>query len=204
MAKKKKKSRGGLSPNKYLSKEQVDVLKRYLNNRVEERGSLRDIVNKAIIDVLLNSGLRAAELCHLRIKDLPCYHVKLVIDVREGKGCVQRSVEISSALANRIGQFTKRYRRGARPSSTLFVNEHYRPLSYMSLYVRIRNVGRAAGIGYLKPHMLRHTYATMFYKTSKDLLMLQDQLGHADPRTTAIYARTLTEVRRQFAEAFDL
>ena len=204
MAKKRKKSRGGLSPNKFLSREQVDALRKYLKKQTQQRGRLRDIVNEAIVDVLLNSGLRAAELCNLRIMDLPCHHGKLIIDVQEGKGCVQRSVEISSALADRIVDFCRCHRRGAKPSATLFVNERFGPLSYMSLYSRVRTAGRAAGIGYLKPHMLRHTYGTMFYNLTKDLLMLQDQLGHGDPRTTGIYARTLTEVRRQHAEAFAL
>jgi len=204
MAKKKKQSRGGLSPNKYLSKEQVERLRKYLRSQTEQRGRQRDIVNETIIDVLLNSGLRAGDLCNLRIMDMPCYHGKLVINVHEGKGCVQRSVEISSSLAGRIVDFCNCHRRGAKPSATLFVNERFGPLSYRSLYSRVHNVGRAAGVGHLKPHMLRHTYGTMFYNVTKDLLMLQDQLGHADPRTTGIYARTLTEVRRQHAEAFDL
>ncbi len=204
---KRKKNRGPLAPNKYLSEDQVKRLKQYVKAQADlarDRYSRRTVINEAIVDVLLNSGLRAAELCQLEMRDLPHSHGKLVINVRAGKGCVQRSVEVSSALANRIRLFVKRYRKGAKPKSSLFVNERCGQLSYRSLYSKLRIIGRAAGIGHLHPHMLRHTYGTAFFNKSKNLLMLQDQLGHADPVTTAIYAKTNSSERRRTAENFDL
>lgn len=207
MTKRRKKHRGGLPPNKYLAKDQVEQLKRFskgLVNIAGERGSRRPMINDMILDLLLNSGLRAIELCSLQMRDLPYCHGKLIIDVREGKGCVQRSVEISSVLAARIKRFIKHYRRNSKPKSPLFINENGGPLSYGSLYFRIRTLGKAAGIEHLHPHMLRHTFGYSFYNHSKDLLLLGDQLGHADPKTTAIYARTANEERRRIAESFDL
>lgn len=198
-----KKSRGGLAPNKYFSDEQVKQLREFIEARAKVGGH-RAVLNRIIIDVLLNSGLRAAELCSLQMRDLPHHHGKLIIDVRKGKGCVQRSVEISSALAKRIKRFIRKYRKGAKPRSFLFVNENGGQLSYRSLYSRLKIIGSAAGIGDLRAHMLRHTYATAFYNQTKDLLMLQDQLGHMDPQTTSIYARTAVNERRRLAEQFDL
>jgi len=200
-------TRGGLAPNKYLSLDQIKQLRRHTKNCADlarKRGCRRAAINEIIIDVLVNSGLRAAELCQLQMRDLPHCHGKLIIDVREGKGCVRRSVEISSALADRIKLFVKRYRKGAKPRSYLFVNEQGGSLSYRSLYSRVRIVGQSAGIGRLTPHMLRHSYATAWYNKTMDLYGLQDQLGHADTRTTHIYAKTSSEKMRQQAESFDL
>ncbi|GAF97070.1 unnamed protein product, partial [marine sediment metagenome] len=91
-------------------------------NLAKDDSNQRVVINQMIIDLLLNSGLRAEELCQLQIRDLPHYHGKLVIDVREGKGSVQRSVVISSALAKRIKLFIKHYRKAAKSKSPLFVN----------------------------------------------------------------------------------
>jgi site-specific recombinase XerD len=198
-----KKSRGGLAPDKYLTRDQVRQLRKYLNE-AKARGGCRAAVNEAIVDVLLNSGLRAGELCALQLQDLPLYHHKPAIFVRRGKGAISRTIEISSGLADRIKTFVKRYRPNAKPKSYLFVNENQRQLSYNSLHSKIKIIGRSAGLENLRPHQLRHTYATQLYNQSKDLLMVQDALGHADPATTSIYARTLPEEKRRIMESFEL
>lgn len=201
---KKRRCRGGLAPNKYLSMQQIQQLRKFIKNQVKARGGQRAPVNEAIIDVMLNSGLRADELCQLQMQDLPHCHGKLVINVRRGKGDVQRSVQISSELAGRIECFVRRYRKGAKPKSFLFVNEHGRQLSYRSLYSRVRLVGKAAGFMRLTPHMLRHTYSIAWYNKTKDLFALKDQLGHSNVQTTYIYAKTFDEEMRRQVEDFDL
>ena len=189
----KKKRRGGLAPDKYLSQDEERLLRRYVKDRADlarSRGSTRDIINEMIVTVLLRSGLRAIELCDLRLKDLPTHHGKDVIHIRDGKGAVARAVYIPNTLSMKLKQFIKRYRKNAKPSSPLIVNEQCGPLSYRSLYSKIKIIGRLAGIPYLHPHMLRHTYLSRLYAVDKDLRFVQDQAGHADPRTTAIYAKT--------------
>jgi len=205
---KSKKHRGGLAPNKYLTQEQWDQLKQYLQRQYKAAPTRlarkRAETNRMIIDLLANTGLRAGELCNLRLRDLPCHHGKPVINIRDGKGQVERSVEISTAFADRLQQFIKRHRPAAKPRNPLFLNENRRPLSYKSLYSKLKIIGKAADLGNLHPHMLRHTFATLFYTDNKNLLLLQDQLGHSKPEITAIYARTANPERRRCVEAFDL
>lgn len=202
-----KKQRGGLAPNKYLSKTQFECLKQYLGDKASSASTLlgrrRAKINLMLIYLMANSGLRVSEVSQLQMRDLPHCHGKLIIDVREGKGCVQRSVEISSVLADRISDFVRKYRKSSKPKSPLFVNENGGVLSYHSIYNKLMIISRDAGIGHLNPHKFRHTYGTLFYTRTKDLRMLQDQLGHADPRTTAIYTRTANEERRRLVEAFE-
>ena len=157
-----------------------------------------------ILAVILDSGLRASELCALQMRDLPHSHGKLIIDVRKGKGCVQRSVEISSSLSKRIKQFARRYRKNAQPRSPLLISESGGPMSRGNIYSKLRILGKAAGIEHLHPHMLRHSYGYMFYNNCKDLLFLADQMGHKNITTTHIYARTNNEERRRIAESFSL
>lgn len=49
--------------------------------------------------------------------------------------------------------------------------------------------------------MLRRTYGTVLYNVEQDLRFVQDQLGHASPTTTAIYAKTNAKARRRQLEA---
>lgn len=156
-----------------------------------------------IVDVLLNTGLRAGELCRLQMRDMPHCHGKLVINVRKGKGGIQRSVQISQKLTRRIERFVRDYRRNSKPRSPLFINEQGRPLSYESLRSKIKKIGTAVGL-WMTPHKLRHTYAMEYYKRYHDIFALQSQLGHKDPKTTMIYARTTSEQIREQVRKFDL
>ena len=59
-------------------------------------------------------------------------------------------------------------------------------------------VSAALGDGVV-PHQLRHAFATRAYAVDRDLLTVQQLLGHAKPETTALYARIPDEARRRTA-----
>lgn len=198
-------SRSGLPPNKYLLREQVQQVKEHieqLKSSPNKQVRRRAVFNDFVVDVILNSALRASELCALQMRDLPHCHGKQIIDVRKGKGCVQRSVEISSGLAERIKQYARRYRKNAKPKSSLVINERGESMKRNSINSKLRILGRASGIEKCHPHQLRHTYGYLHYNENKDLLYLADQMGHKSITTTAIYARTCNEERRRIAEKF--
>lgn len=227
-------NRGGLAPNRYLSKDQVAQLRRYIKSCADQaraNGSMRDIVNEMIVKLLLGSGLRARELCFLQMRDLPHCHSKNVLYIRDGKGHISRTVEISTALADKLTHFVKTYRKGSKPGSAVIPSEKgyrvirytiYRKaksdgrllvenrteyssrITYASLYGRLKLIGIKSGIGRLTPHMLRHTHLCLLYGVKEDLRFVQDQAGHASPVTTAIYARTSPESRRRQIEALEL
>ncbi|KKL57413.1 hypothetical protein LCGC14_2235650 [marine sediment metagenome] len=203
---KKTKHRGGLTPDKYLSKDQLKKLRRYVRDKADaarERGSKRNIVNEIIVELLVNTGLRASELCKLNIADLPISHSKNGVWVRNGKGSVTRTVDINEALKNRIARYVRLHRENAKPNSPLLLSEWGGRISYQGLYTRIKRIGEQAGIGKLHPHILRHTYLTRLYNIEKDLRFVQDQAGHASPTTTAIYAKTNNKARRRQVAALD-
>ncbi len=204
--KKQTKHRGGLTPDKYLSKEQLKKLRRHVRDMADaarERGSFRNVVNELIIELLVNTGLRASELCKLNIADLPISHGKDGIWVRNGKGNVTRTVDINEVLKNRIARYVKLYRVYRNENEPLFLSEWIGRISYQGLYTRIKRIGLHAGIGKLHPHMLRHTYLTRLYNIERDLRFCQDQAGHASPTTTAIYAKTDSESRKRQVEKLD-
>ena len=203
---KKAKKRGGLAPDKYLSEAQLKKLRRYIRDKADlarMRAGSRGVIDELIVELLVNTGLRASELCNLNIGDLPARHGKDCIWVRDGKGKVSRTVDISEKLKKRLERFVKLYRKGARAKSALLVSERGDRIIYRSIYAKIKRIGEQAGIGKLHPHMLRHTYLTRLYNIEKDLRFVQDQAGHASPTTTAIYAKTNNQARKRQVQALD-
>jgi len=206
MAEKKPKQNGGLSPNKYLSDEQLGRLRQYVKDMADlarQRGSIRAVIDELIIEILANTGLRASELIALDIADLPISHGKDVIWIQDGKGHVSRTIDIPESLNKRLARFVKLYRKGAKPNSPLLVNSKGKRMIYRSIYEKIRKLGKQSGIGSLHPHTLRHTYLTRLYNVEHDLRFVQDQAGHASPTTTAIYAKTNNHARKRQVEALD-
>ena len=192
-----------MSPDKYLSKPQQQKLLSYVKAQADlgrARGSKRALVDELICRLLIEAGLRADEVCSLRLKDLPVCHDKNSVWIHNGKGSVSRTVEIPQRLTKAIRRFCRLYRKGAGPKDPLFASSKGKPICYMTLYQKIRRIGERSGIGKLHPHMLRHTYATRLYAVEKDLLFVSDQLGHANLSTTHIYAKTDSESRRSQVE----
>ncbi len=200
------KHQGGLAPDKYLAEEQYKKLRRYVREQADlarQRGSQRAVTNELIIEVLIDSGLRAMELANLSVRDLPTAHGKDCIWVRDGKGHVSRSVDIPDRLKQHLARYVRLYRQHSPPEYPLLTSQASGRLCYQTIYDRIRRIGQKAGIGHLHPHMLRHTYLTRLYNIEHDLRFVQDQAGHASPTTTAIYAKTNNDSRKRQVEALD-
>ena len=199
-------TRGGLAPEKYLTEQQQKRLLAYVKAQADiarYKNTGRAIINEMIVMLFLNTGLRAKELCSLRLRDLPVTHGKKLIFVRTGKGKVVRIVEISDRFCKRLEQFIGLYRKKAKPADYLFINERGTPIQYVSVYSKITGIGKRAGVAHLHPHVLRHTYLTRLYNVGHDLRFVQDQAGHRSPVTTAIYAQTDQEARRKQVNALD-
>lgn len=214
-----------LPPDQYLTIEQIERLRKHTKTAADEarrHGSTRAIVNEMLIEIMLETGLRAEEICHLELRDLPTHHGKDEVLVREGKGKVLRVVKVKKSLRDKLNTFIKERRRGAKPGSPLFAGEAgYRllrcrvwrngtvtiqkeytaRLSYASLYSKIRGIGKAAGIPNLHPHTMRHTFGTHLHATEHDLRFVQRQMGHSRPETTARYAQVLDDAAERQTEA---
>ena len=201
--------RGGKGPDQYLSYADELAIRNHAA-RLAAGGAQRHATNHMALLILLDSGLRPTELTYVTIADTPAGHGKDAIEVRDGKGHVDRVVEIPTVLARQIRRFVKDHRPGAKPASPLLASEagvrrrvdregiieRSSRLSYRSLYERMKVLAAGAGIE-LYPYQLRHTYATKLAATDPNLIMTRDQLGHSSVRTTEIYAKTRNAERRR-------
>lgn len=159
----------------------------------------RDGRERAIVTVMLAGGLRASEVCGLRWRDVVVVEGRAMLEVRCGKGGVRRSVLLPVDAASVLGQYVEgSFGRGR--TERVFRAANGAQLSYRALRGLISRVGVRAGLPWLHPHVLRHTFATLLYDDGKDLIFVKDQLGHKWVSTTGIYAKSASGERYEKAD----
>jgi integrase/recombinase XerD len=141
----------------------------------------------AILELLYASGLRASELCDLKVRDanlqVGCVRVL-------GKGMKERIVPLGRAAKEAI----ERYLLECRPvlvkraSEHLFLSRTGKALERVGLWMLVEKYGRKSGLlKSISPHVLRHCFASHLLSGGADLRVVQELLGHSDIATTQIY-----------------
>lgn len=176
---------------RYLSDAELEKLLSYIREKADlarRRGTSRAVIDEAIVLLLLNTGLRPSELCNLTIADLTTEQERKVIIVRDDSGKMPRSIDVTGDMWESLLRFVRLYRKNTKPGDPLLVSERGTKFGYMSLYNKLKRIGKSAKVGNLHPRVLRATYLVRLYDSKQDLWFVQQQAGHASPRTTAIYA----------------
>lgn len=158
--------------------------------------------NSVMMQLMLSLGLRLAEVVNLRWEEVD--FLSEVLMIREGKGMKDRTLFIKdnnwrgahdkAALqawkARQAGEL------GQLPEyvfTTMSADFHGNRLSDRYVQAMIRRYSRRAGITKkISPHTLRHTFATMLYKHTKDIVVVQQALGHADLSSTMVYVHLVS------------
>jgi len=160
---------------------------------------LRD---KAIIELMYSTGIRVSELASIRVGDLQLDAGCLRCI---GKGNKERLVPVGKkALA-----VVEAYMKKSRPellkdnaSANLFLNQRGRPMDRVMIWKMMGRYGRKAELRKpLKPHTLRHSFATHLLDRGADLRSVQMMLGHSDISTTQIYTHVVEERLKQVYKA---
>jgi integrase/recombinase XerC len=145
--------------------------------------ALRD---RVMIEVLLGTGIRLGELAALDIDDidLDAKHLRV-----RAKGNVVQVKFIKTDLRRLLRRYlVERRRLGAPDVEALFLSNRGTRLCQRQIANRLAHWLNQAGIDkHLTPHGLRHTFATLLYSATNDLLVVQRALGHRDISTTQIY-----------------
>ena len=149
--------------------------------------SASNLFHRAMLMTVYSTGMRRAEMCGLKVEDIDSQ--RMLVHIHQGKGRRDRDVPLSPKLLETL----REYWRWMKPKTYLFpgtVNGSRadKPISPKMLWEAFREAAQRAGITKaVRPHLLRHSYATHLLEAGADLPTLQALLGHADLKPTSIY-----------------
>lgn len=154
--------------------------------------------------IFIGTGLRLSELCNLNLQSIDFSKGSFEI-VRKGnkESNIYFNQEIATALINYIELERPRY--AFKNSEALFLSMQGNRMSKRAVQDLIKKYMLALrSLGHytegFSAHKMRSTFATLLLRETDNLAIVQDALGHTDPRTTRIYAKVLDEQLRRAAE----
>lgn len=141
------------------------------------------IRNNTIITLFLNCGLRVSELININREDIDFEHKQLRVI---GKGNKERIVCLNSTCINSLNEYLQT--RNDKQKS-LFINSNLQRFKVRGIEEICEKAFRLAGLEKYNytAHTLRHTAATYLYKSSQDILIVKEFLGHTTIKSTEIY-----------------
>jgi len=148
--------------------------------------------DKAILLTLLDTGMRAGEICSLRVEDLDQKTGKITIKrgisggAKGGKG---RVVFLGKVARKSVWLYLAKREDGEELAAPLFTSHHDRPFNRNSLRILVRRLGERAEVPKAHPHKFRHTFATSYLRSGGDIFTLQALLGHASLDMVRHYVR---------------
>lgn len=159
--------------------------------------------DRAILELFYSSGLRVSELSGLLLQqiDLDLGALKVY-----GKGSKERVCPMGKKAVEAIDAYLRVGRPQlvrSRTGSSVFLSARGSALSRKTIWFLVKKHSKAAGIDRpVKPHMLRHSFATHLLTGGADLRIIQELLGHADIATTQIYTSVEAERTRGAHDEF--
>lgn len=171
--------------------------------RASEGPGWQLVRDHAILEIFYASGMRVSELVGLKVENvnLDVGYVRCI-----GKGRKERIIPIGKRAKEAVKQYVNTVRgKLGKPAATpdLFLSRLGKKLSRQSIWKLIKQYARKANIKKpIKPHTLRHTFATHLLEHGADLRSVQEMLGHSDISTTQIYTHVDKERLRTIHKQF--
>lgn len=161
------------------------------------------IRNRAILEMLLATGLRVSELVNIKINDIDFANREIKV---LGKGSKERIVFFGSYSLDSLNDYINNSRPfllNNKISDYLYVNNNGTHLTDRGVRLIIKNIMSKACIkSKVSPHTFRHTFATIMLNEGCDIRSVQELLGHASLSTTSIYTHlTNEEIRKVYLNA---
>jgi integrase/recombinase XerD len=142
--------------------------------------------NQTMLRLMLNTGLRLAEVTALKWRDVDLTTGKLM--VRQGKGAKDRTLWVAEADIDRLRSWRERQATACDTCEHAFTTLNGKALGHRYVQRMVKRYTAKAGIDKdVSPHTLRHSFATDLYRETSKIRLVQKVLGHSDLSTTMIY-----------------
>ncbi len=145
--------------------------------------------DRAIVLVLLDTGVRAQELCDIRIGHLNLSANSIKV---RGKGDKERVVYFGKRTSKALWKYLLPRLDKPNPEDYVFLVgslDDPRPMRRHILGQLLDRIGERAGVPDVHPHRFRHSFAITYLRNGGDVFTLQNLLGHSDLATVQVYAR---------------
>jgi integrase/recombinase XerD len=189
------------TPIQPLTQEEVQrMLKACINSREVRPSNRRSFTmrlrfshrDQAIILTLIDTGLRAMELCKVLIGniDLKTGRVEVKHGVIGGaKGGKGRTVYLGKTTRKALWRYLVDREDADDPDAPVFLDQHDRHYNPGSLRQLIKDIADRAGVKDAYPHKFRHTFAITYLRSGGDIFTLQSLLGHNSLEMVRHYAQ---------------
>ena len=161
------------------------------------------IMDRAILELMYATGMRVSEVSYIKVSDVNS-DVGFVRCL--GKGKKERIIPLGKKAITAIARYLEKVRPGqlkGSGSSELFLNRSGKKISRVSLWKLIKGYARKARIKKeMRPHILRHSFATHLLERGADLRSVQEMLGHASISTTQIYTHVTQDRLKSIHKMF--
>lgn len=186
----------GVKLPEYMSEDEVSKFLDAIDNTDFKSNTIR---NRLIIKIIIFTGIRVSEAINIKLKDISEENDLYIIRIR-AKGNKYRVVMIKKELIEHLLKDVRVNYLSC--DGLLFVNRNGKALTQAYVSRIVEQILFKAGIRKQKngAHMLRHTFATLLYKKQKDLVLVQEALGHASLNTSRIYTHFDNEKLKLAAE----
>lgn len=167
-----------------------DQIKKLLYVTVKEMSPALAARDKAILCVLLDTGIRATELCGLTLDNTHLTPDDAYLKVL-GKGRKEREVGLGNNARIALHRYISRHRDAPTGERYVFLTRYHKPLTVNGLDQIIYRLGDWAGVEGVRcsAHTFRHTYAVSYLAAGGDVYKLSRLLGHTSVSVTEHYLR---------------
>lgn len=185
---------------KFLALEEAQTL---LNTVAEDKTSKTVDRDYAIITLFLNCGMRLSELVGINLADISADMSSLRV---VGKGAKERMIYLNGACRDSLASYlaVRAAMPGIVDKNALFLSGRGQRISVKTVQWMVKKYLKLAGFENkrLSVHKLRHTAATLMYRTGKvDVRVLKDILGHEQLNTTQIYTHVSDDAMKAAIDA---
>lgn len=191
----------GISSLKFYAEKQIPISMEEmtdLNERIFEQE--HDILEKCIIEVLYQTGMRKAELCGLIFENVDVIGNELKVI---GKGNKERVIPISEDLSELLRSYQEIRKPQAEYQSCFFVNKKGKKLGEKFVYMVVNKyLSLITTKEKRSPHILRHSFATHVLDNGAEISKVKKILGHSSLASTQVYTNAnIEQLKKVFNQA---